>query len=98
LLITERDGRAIFRRISLKPKITAAQLVATTVLNVKKKTVYRFLKKSGIQKWRATKRPIVDDEKAVKRLHWAERYDNKPLTFWRRWRWSDECSVERGKG
>jgi hypothetical protein len=68
LLITERDGRAIFRRSSLEPKITAAQLVANTVPHVKKKTVYRFLKKSGVQKWRATKRPLLDDEKAAKRL------------------------------
>jgi hypothetical protein len=68
LLLTERDRRVIFRTIALEPKITAAQLVATTVLHVKKKTIYRFLKKSGIQKWRATKRPLLDDEKAAKRL------------------------------
>jgi hypothetical protein len=67
LLLSERDGRAIFRRIALESKITAAQLVATTAPHVKKKTIYR-LKKSGFQKWRATKRPLLDDEKEAKRL------------------------------
>ena len=96
--ITERDARAIFRAITRTPKITAVQLRATTVPHVSMKTVYRFLKKSGIQKWRCRKRPVLTDERAAARLQWALLHDNKPLAYWRRWRWSDECSIERGKG
>ncbi|CZT06977.1 uncharacterized protein RAG0_12547 [Rhynchosporium agropyri] len=29
---------------------------------------------------------------------WAAKYDRKPLEFWKRLGWSDECSIDRGKG
>lgn len=96
--ITPRDERHIFRVIATNPKITAAQLVIQAVPHVKKKTVYRFLKKSGIQKWRCRKRPLLNDERAAARLAWALQHDGKDLAYWQRWRWSDECSIERGKG
>ena len=48
--LSERDKRRIYRTIDQSPKITAAELIATVVPHVTKKTVYRFLKKSGIQK------------------------------------------------
>ena len=63
-----RDERHILRVIATNPKITAAQLVVQAVPHVKKKTVYRFLKKSGIQKWRCRKRPLLTDERAAARL------------------------------
>jgi hypothetical protein len=97
-LITMRDSRRIFRAIALNPKITAAQLRVEAAPHVKKKTIYRFLLKSGIQKWRCKKRPLLNDEKAAARLHWALLHDNQPPEYWRRWIWSDECSIERGKG
>jgi hypothetical protein len=31
-------------------------------------------------------------------LKWATKYDGMPLSFWKRLAWSDECSIERGKG
>ena len=96
--ISPRDARSIFRAIAQNPKITATQLVANCVPHVCNKTVYRFLLKSGIQKWRCRKRPLLNDERAAARLQWALLHDNKPLAYWRRWRWSDECSIERGKG
>ena len=83
-LLTERDQRCIFRTIVINPKITAQQLVATVVPHIKKKTVYRFLKKSGIQKWRCTKRPLLTEEHAAARLAWALKYDGMPLAFWKR--------------
>jgi hypothetical protein len=55
--ITPRLGRRIFRAINFNPKITAAQLRAEVAPEYSKKTIYRFLKKSGIQKWRCKKRP-----------------------------------------
>jgi len=96
--IDERQGRRIFRTIATNPKITAKELVVECGLDVTQKTVYRFLKKSGVQKWRCRKRPLLDDGKAAARLAWALRHDNQPVQYWQRWRWSDECSFERGKG
>jgi transposase len=96
--LTPRDERRIMRQIAIEPKITAAQLRAQVAPYVSQKTIYRFLKESGIQKWRCKKRPLLDDDKAAARLQWALLHDNKPLSYWRRWVWSDECSIERGKG
>ena len=46
--LTPYDERVIFRALLVNSKITAAQLVRENVPHVTKKTVYRFLKKSGI--------------------------------------------------
>jgi hypothetical protein len=50
LKLNPRDHRRIFRVIAQDPKITAAQLHVECNLGISKKTIYRFLKKSGIQK------------------------------------------------
>lgn len=64
-LITPRLGRQLFRAIAINPKITAAQLRVAIAPEISKITIYRYLKKSGIQKWRCKKRPLLDDEKAA---------------------------------
>jgi hypothetical protein len=84
-LVTDRDQRAIFREL------------AQVVPHLSEKTIYRFLKKSGIQKW-YRQRPLLTVEYAEKRLRWSQEHNGKPPTFWCRVRWSDECSIERGKG
>jgi hypothetical protein len=97
-LLTAIDHRAIRRAIVVNPKITAQQLFVTCAPRTSKKTVYQYLKKSGIQKWRCKVRPFLTEDHARQRHIWAKKYDGKPVTFWRRLRWSDECSIERGKG
>ncbi|KAL5317394.1 hypothetical protein ACEPPN_014489 [Leptodophora sp. 'Broadleaf-Isolate-01'] len=54
-VLTPSDHRAIRRAIVVNPKITAQQLFKSTVPHASKKTVYRYLLKSGIQKWRCKK-------------------------------------------
>ena len=97
-IVTAGDSRLIFRTLARTPKITAAQLVASTVPHLSKKTIYRFLKKSGVQKWRCKKRPFLKPEHVAARLAWAHLHNGKPIEFWRRVKWSDECSLQRGKG
>ena len=97
-VLTPGDHRLIRRAIVVNPKITAQQLFVSCAPHSSKKTIYRYLKKSGIQKWRAKQRPFLTAEHALLRMEWALKYDGKPVEFWRRLRWSDECSIERGKG
>lgn len=97
-VLDARDQRRLFRTIANNPKITTARLRTEVAPQVSAKTIARFLKQSGIQKWRCRKRPLLDDVRAAARLRWALLHDNKPLVYWQRWRWSDECSIERGKG
>jgi hypothetical protein len=97
-LLTAIDHRAIQHAIVINPKITAQQLFVTCAPHTSKKTIYRYLKKSGKQKWRCKVRPFLTEDYAQQRRIWAKKYNRKPVTFWRRLRWSDECSIERGKG
>lgn len=97
-VLDARDHRRIFRTIANNPKITTARLRAEVAPHVAAKTIARFLSTSGLKKWRCRKRPLLTDERVAARLRWALLHDNKPLEYWQRWRWSDECSIERGKG
>jgi hypothetical protein len=53
------------------------------------------LKSSGIANWRSKKRPVLTASHARRRLQWAQQNRH---TDWSRWLFSDECSVEKGKG
>ncbi|PVH72429.1 hypothetical protein DL98DRAFT_383804, partial [Cadophora sp. DSE1049] len=52
-VLTPGDHRLIRRAIVVNPKITTQQLFISCAPHSSKKTIYRYLKKSGIQKWRA---------------------------------------------
>jgi hypothetical protein len=43
-------------------------------------------------------RPDLNEEKAIKRLQWARRYEHFTPADWARVFWPDECTVERGIG
>lgn len=49
-VLTPGDHRLIRRAIVINPKITAQQLFVSCTPHSSKKTIYRYLKKSGIQK------------------------------------------------
>ena len=97
LVLTAADHRLIRRTIVLNPKITTQQLFVTCAPHTSKKTIYQYLKKSGIQKWRCKVQPFLTEEHARQHLEWAKKYDGKPIEFWKHLWWSDECSIERGK-
>jgi transposase len=50
------------------------------------------------RKWKQRKRPEILPLRAQKRLAWAIRYQNYTPRDWQRILWSDECTIERGKG
>ena len=52
----------------------------------------------GLKHWRAKKRPELTPEVAAERLFWCRCKAHWKTKKWREYMWSDECSVERGKG
>lgn len=44
------------------------------------------------------RRPALTEAHAAARLQWALRYQHFTYLNWRRVRWSDECSIQLGKG
>jgi hypothetical protein len=51
-------------------------------------------KKQGIKKWLAKKRPILTEEHAKQRYKWCKEHVEWGVEEWKRYIWSDECSVE----
>ena len=62
------------------------------------RSMKRLLQEMHIRKWIRLKRPALTPDHAYQRLTWAQRYRHFRYLNWRRVRWSDECSIELGKG
>ncbi len=64
----------------------------------RQETVRKFMSEIRYRKWRNLKRPHIKPEHAAKRLQWALDYQHFTPYDWRQVVWSDECTIERGKG
>jgi transposase len=60
--------------------------------------IYRLATEAGLSHWRAKKRPELTEAVADNRLLWCKCRAHWKVKKWREYMWSDECSVERGKG
>jgi DDE superfamily endonuclease/Transposase len=61
-------------------------------------TIKKILVEHGIHNWRARRRPFLTEENAAIRLAWCLRHQYISEEEWGLFMWSDECSVERGRG
>jgi transposase len=95
---TEREERSILRQVRLHPKCTYADVRRACLIKLCDSTLKRILKKHGITNWRAKQRPALTEEHAAKRLAWCIERIHWSVEEWRKYMWSDECSVERGSG
>ena len=80
------------------PHITLYELQESVDMRCSKDTIRRVFRTLHMRKWLQRKRPEITPENAEKRLQWAQRYAHFTSTDWRRVIWSDESTVERGKG
>ena len=95
---TDADERNLLRHVRANPKDTYAQVKTACGLSCSVTTIKRVLKEHGITNWRCKRRPFLTQKHADQRLAWCLR--NRHLTWeeWGMYMWSDECSVERGRG
>ena len=96
--LNTRTIRRIKHFINVFPRATYTEVKAGTGVTCSNKTIYRVLRHYGIIKWRAKKRPFLKPVHARARLLFARRYGHHDAAWWRKVIFSDECSVERGKG
>lgn len=96
--LSDRDKRHIARLIEVNPFISPADLAEEIGGHVVGSTVLRYLQSEGIKHHRALRRPALTPIVAQKRLEFAQKYVNKPDSFWRRWIFLDESTVARGDG
>ena len=78
------------------PKMTLMQI--PELHNIHPRTLDRMLRGKGIRKWIARKRPKLLPRHATARLAWALERKDWTLDQWKKFIWSDECTVERSKG
>jgi transposase len=96
--LSSRDERSILRAIRTDPFISYKDIREKTGVSVSDTTIRKCLKKSGYGHWRAKKRPQLTMEAAKARLEWAKARENWGVEEFQRIIWSDECSIQLGKG
>ena len=97
--ISEATENIILDLIEGDRSITKLTLMQIPELNnIHPRTLDRMLRGKGIRKWIARKRPKLLPRHASARLAWALERKDWTLDHWKKFIWSDECSVERSKG
>ena len=96
--IDVRTERRIIRFVRTASDAKYSEIKRRLGLTISKATIYRILKRHGITNWRKRKRPALTKEHARQRLLFCRRYRRWRSKGWKKVIWSDECSVERGKG
>lgn len=93
---TKCDRRHILMMVKKQPFMKWKELLRYTP--VQKTQVYHILRQSNMKKWIAKGRPLLTKAQAKERSRWAQAHKRWSWKRWARVIWSDECSVERGKG
>jgi transposase len=93
--LTKRERRAIWRTIKRDRKLTRQELRDHCAPDVSLRTIDRYLRKNGMMKWLAKRRPKLTAERAAKRLQWALERKDWTVEEFEGVIWSDECSVEK---
>jgi transposase len=96
--LSERDKRYIMILIKGNPFLTFREIRDETGLTLSRPTLRKILKESGYGNWIAKKRPKLTQEHANLRYQWALKRKDWTYDRWETIMWSDECSVELGKG
>lgn len=97
-ILSKRASRSILLTIRRDPFITYKRLALNSFQLASRSTIYRTLKKYGITNYIVKRRPHLKAIHARKRLEWYLERVNWPAEQWNRIIWTDECSLERGKG
>ena len=95
---TEAEEWLLLRHVRLNPKHTYAEVKIACGLACSKSTIRKVSKEHGIINWKAKRRPFLTEKNAAARLAWCLERLHWAAEDWALVVWSDECSVERGRG
>jgi DDE superfamily endonuclease len=97
-VITEEERDSLLETVLLTPELSYEALRAQECPNASVRAMKQLLQEMNIRKWIRLKRPALSVAHAGLRLTWAQRYRHFRYLNWRRLKWSDECSIQLGKG
>ena len=80
------------------PHVSHRDLLDSVDNVVKKRSLQGLLREIGKRKWRRLKRLQLSEAQAAARLAWARHYEHYTEEDWKKIKWSDECTIERGVG
>jgi hypothetical protein len=92
------DKRILLQYIRLNPKDIYEQVITACGLRYRPTTVKTILRKYGISNWRVKRRPELIEAYTTARLAWCLAYRGWTAEEWGLVVWSDEYSMERGRG
>lgn len=92
------EERKVLRHVRRFPKDTYKEVIVACQVTCKKSTIKKILKAHGIKNWKCKRRHFLTQKNANKRLAWALAHRGWSVEEWGMIMWSDECSVERGRG
>jgi hypothetical protein len=95
---TEADERNLLRHVRKNPKDSYAKIKDVCGMTCSKSTIKKILVKHGIHNWIARRQPFLTEANAAVRLAWCLKHRYMCPEEWGLFMWSDECSVERGRG
>ena len=96
--LTDQDKSLLYRAVEENPRIKYSELLALVDYKVSRQTIWRLFQSSNCRKWLVLRRPELKPEHAHQRLRWANTVRNYDENKWKRVFWSDESTVERGRG
>jgi transposase len=96
--LSEEQRDHIYDLATHNPHIKNRDLLEEVDEAIKKRSIQRLLREMGKRKWKQKQRPEIKAYHAEKRLEWAHTYEQYTSHSWASVKWSDECTVERGRG
>ena len=91
---TVQDDHRIVCKCRQDSTIASRNIAETVGLNISTKTLKRRLHEAGLQCRKARRKLHISTINMEKRLAFAKRYVNMPLSFWKNIIWSDESKFE----
>jgi transposase len=93
---TDRDERLLIRKALDDTKMPLRELKFESNSNLSISSIRRRLGEEHIKKWIAAERSRLTEAHASKCFDWSKEHLDWTVDDWRKYIWSDECSVEKG--
>lgn len=97
-VLNDEERTMLLNLIRDDPHIKYDDLLSRLDHKVSRQTLWRFFREFNKRKWLVLQRPELSEEHAQKRRAWADRVRDYDSNQWRKIFFSDESTVERGKG
>jgi hypothetical protein len=91
----DRDNRLLIRKAMEDTKMPLRKLKFESNSDLSISTIQRRLKEQDIKKWLAAEQPRLTETHTSKPFKWSKEHRHLMVDDWRKYIWSDKCSVEK---